>query len=125
MYLGPATLLYATTQVVWVGKNLPAIAEDASDWTWFQTLGREDPLEKEMATHSSIPARKIPRTEEPGGLQSKGHKKSRACTHTTLLYGAAQQGTVIAFKDFVAWWELNGNLEPLPIIAFILLILQV
>ena len=35
-------------------------------------LGREDPLEKEMATHSSILAWRIPRTEEPGGLQSMG-----------------------------------------------------
>ena len=38
--------------------------------TWAQSLGREDPLEKEMATHSSILACKIPWTEEPGGLQS-------------------------------------------------------
>ena len=37
---------------------------------WFQSLGREDPLEKEVATHSSILAWEIPRTEEPGGLQS-------------------------------------------------------
>ena len=37
-----------------------------------QSLGREDPLEKEMATHSSISAWKIPWGEEPGGLQSMG-----------------------------------------------------
>ena len=36
------------------------------------SLGREDPLEEEMATHSSILAWRIPRTEEPGGLQSMG-----------------------------------------------------
>ena len=36
--------------------------------TWVQSLGREDPLEEEMATHSSILAWKIPWTEEPGGL---------------------------------------------------------
>ena len=46
-------------------KNLPAMQE-----TWVQFLGREDPLEKEMATHSSIFAWKIPWTEEPGRLQS-------------------------------------------------------
>ena len=40
--------------------------------TWVQSLGQEDPLEKEMATHSSILAWRIPRTEEPGGLQSMG-----------------------------------------------------
>ena len=39
---------------------------------WMWSLGREDPLEKEMATHSSILAYKIPQTEEPGGLQSLG-----------------------------------------------------
>ena len=44
-------------------KNLPAMQE-----TWVQSLGREDPLEKGMATHSSIYAWRIPRTEEPGGL---------------------------------------------------------
>ena len=45
-------------------KNLPAMKE-----TWVQSLGWEDPLEKEMATHSSTLAWKIPWTEEPGGLQ--------------------------------------------------------
>ena len=48
-------------------KNLPAV------WKiWVQCLGREDPLEKGMATHSSILAWRIPWTEEPGGLQSMG-----------------------------------------------------
>ena len=37
---------------------------------WVRSLGREDPLEEEMSTHSSILARRIPRTEEPGRLQS-------------------------------------------------------
>ena len=46
-------------------KHLPAMRE-----TWVRSLGREVPLEKEMATHSSILAWRIPRTEEPGGLQS-------------------------------------------------------
>ena len=48
-------------------KNLPAIQE-----TWVRFLGWEDPLEKEMATHSSSRAWKIPWTEESGGLQSMG-----------------------------------------------------
>ena len=48
-------------------ENLPAEQE-----TQVQFLGREDPLEKEVATHSSIPAWKIPWTEEPGRLQSMG-----------------------------------------------------
>ena len=46
-------------------KRLPAMQE-----TWVRSLGREDPLEKEMATHSSTLAWKIPWTEEPGRLQS-------------------------------------------------------
>ena len=43
--------------------------------TLVQSLGREDPLEEEMATHSSILAWKIPWTEEPGGLQSMGSQR--------------------------------------------------
>ena len=45
--------------------------------TQVQSLGQEDPLEEEMATHSNILAWKIPRTEEPGGLQSMGSQKGR------------------------------------------------
>ena len=48
-------------------KNLPAMQE-----TQVQFLGQEDPLEKEMATHSRILAWEIPQTEEPGGLASIG-----------------------------------------------------
>ena len=48
-------------------KNLPAMQE-----TQVQSLGRKDPLEKEMATHSSVLVWRIPWTEEPGGLQSMG-----------------------------------------------------
>ena len=52
-------------------KNLPAMQE-----TRVQFLGWEDPLEKEMATHSSILAWRIPQTEEPGRLQSMGSQES-------------------------------------------------
>ena len=51
-------------------KNLPAMRE-----TWVRSLGWEDSLEKEMATHSSILAWKIPWTEKPGGLQSMGSQR--------------------------------------------------
>ena len=44
--------------------------------TWVQSLGQEDPLKKEMATHSSILASEIPWMEEPGGLQSMGPKRA-------------------------------------------------
>ena len=45
--------------------------------TWVRSLGREDPLEKEMATHCSTLAWKIPWMEEPGGLQSMGSQRVR------------------------------------------------
>ena len=51
-------------------NNLPAVQE-----TWVQSLGWEDPLEKEMATHSSILAWEIPWTKEPDGLQSMGSQR--------------------------------------------------
>ena len=52
-------------------KNLPEMQE-----TQVQSLGREDLLEKEMATHSSILGKKIPWTEEPGRLQSMGSQRA-------------------------------------------------
>ena len=55
-------------------KNPPAMQETQEMWVC--SLGQEGPLEKEMATHSSILARKISWTEEPGGLQSMGLKES-------------------------------------------------
>ena len=57
--------------VIQVVKNLPAMQE-----TQVQSLVREDPLEKGMATHSIILAWKIPWTEEPGKLQSMGSQQS-------------------------------------------------
>ena len=51
-------------------KNLPARQE-----TWVQFLGQEDPMEKEMATHSSTLAWRIPWAEEPGRLQSMGSQE--------------------------------------------------
>ena len=57
-------MTYLVAQTV---KNLPVVLE-----TQVRTLGREDPLEKGMATHSSILAWRIPWIKEPGGLQSMG-----------------------------------------------------
>ena len=53
-------------------KHLPVMQE-----TWVGSLGREVPLEKEMAIHSSIRVWRIPRTEEPGGLQFTGSQRVR------------------------------------------------
>ena len=61
-----------TSLVAQTVKRLPTMWE-----TRVQSLGREDLLEKEMATHSSILAWKIPWTEEPGGLQSMGSQRVR------------------------------------------------
>ena len=69
--------MFALTGYEWASvlaqmvKNVPAMWE-----TWVQSLSWEDPLEKGMATHSSIPAWKIPWTEEPGGLQSMGSQRA-------------------------------------------------
>ena len=54
-----------------VAKNPPAMPE-----TRVQSLGQEDPLEEEMATHSSVLAWRIPWTEEPGGLQCMGSQRA-------------------------------------------------
>ena len=65
-------------------KNLPTVRE-----TWVWCLGQEDPLEKGMATHCSIPAWRIPWTRELGRLQSKGSQRvgmtERLTQHTDIL----------------------------------------
>ena len=61
---------YISSLVAQLVKSLPAMLE-----TWVRSLGQEDPLEKEMATHSSTLAWKIPWTEEPGRLQSMGSQR--------------------------------------------------
>ena len=67
--------------------------------SWVRSLGQEDPLEKEMATHSSILTKRIPWTEEPGGLQFMGSQRVRHDWVTnTFLY-------------FSNWW---GNLGSEP-----------
>ena len=62
--------IYGISLVAQMVKHLPAMQE-----TWVQSLGQEDPLEKEMATHSSILAWRIPWTGEPGRLQSMGSQR--------------------------------------------------
>ena len=70
IYIHGSSLIAWSSLVARSVKNLPAVQE-----TWVQSLGWEDPLEKEMATHSSILAWKFSWTEEPGGLQSVGSQK--------------------------------------------------
>ena len=64
------TILMTASLLAQTVKRLPAIWE-----TWLRSLGQEDPLEKEMATHSSILAWRIPWMEEPVGLQSTGSQR--------------------------------------------------
>ena len=70
-----------TSMVAHMVKNLPAMQK-----TWVQSLGQEDPLEKGMATHSSILAWRILWTQEPDGLQSMGSKESDMVKWVTLSH---------------------------------------
>ena len=85
-------MLFLVAQMV---KNLPAIRE-----TQVQSLGQEDPLEKRKATQSSILPRKIPQTEDPGGLQSVVHKGSDM---TEWLIHTYYQYICIYLKAVFAW----------------------
>ena len=71
MLTSPLIELILENEVAQLVKNLPAMQE-----TWVQCPGCEDPWEKEMATHSTSLAWKIPWTKEPGELQSMGLQKS-------------------------------------------------
>ena len=71
-----------TSLMAQIVKRLPTMWE-----TRVRSLGREDPLEKEMATHSSVLAWKISWMEEPGGLQSVGWQRVRHDQVTSLHYG--------------------------------------
>ena len=63
--------IWGASLIAQLVKNLPAMKE-----TQVQSLGQEDPLEKEMATHSSIRVCRAPWTEEPGRIQSRGSQDS-------------------------------------------------
>ena len=72
-------------------NRLPATWE-----TWVQSLGREDPLEMEMATHSSILAWRIPCTEEFGGLQSMGRKESDTTGRLHFTFTLSRRWSLIS-----------------------------
>ena len=71
---------------------------------WVQSLGREDPLENEMATRSSIPVWKITWTEEPGGLQSRGSRRimTEHPQQKTELKKCNQQGKICYSVELIA-----------------------
>ena len=101
-----------TSLVVQIVKRLPTMWE-----TWVQSLGREDLLEKEMATHSSILAWKIPWTEESGGLQSMGlqrvgHDWATSPSPSLPLMPPGKPEFLLPQKE--SWyrnWNLNGDVE--------------
>ena len=81
-------------------KNLPAMQE-----TWVQSLGQEEPLEKGMATHSSILAWKIPWMEEPGRLQSMGLQRVGHDWTTSLSTSWNSPSTSSSNWNLVISWE--------------------
>ena len=78
------------TLFIW-GFRGGSVVKNPAKWeTWVRSLGREDPLEEGMATHSSILAWRISWTEKPGGLQSTGYPRDGgACW--AAVYGVAHQ----------------------------------
>ena len=94
-----ATPSFSKTEIKWMAqlvKNPPAMQE-----TQVRSLGGGNPLEEEMATHSSILAWKIPSTEEPGGYSPWGHTKSWTC-----LY-AGQEATVRTGHGTTDWFQIE------------------
>ena len=75
--------------------------------TWVQPLGQEDPLEKEMATHSSTPAWRIPWREEPGRLQSMGSQRVRHDWATSLSGGLMMMGIWGRIGLFWTLWDIS------------------
>ena len=84
-------------------KHLPPVWE-----TRVQSLGREDPLEKEMVTHSSILAWRISRTEEPGGLLSTGSQRVRHDWATSLSFTFNGQDIDLHYCG-TEWFALETN----------------
>ena len=82
-------------------KHLPAMWE-----TWVRSLGQEDPLEKEMATHSSILAWRIPWTEELGGLQYTGRKESDTTERLHFHFGLRQCSGLVSTARLMNRLEL-------------------
>ena len=84
-------------------KNPPAMQETRKTRDW--SLGQEDPLQEEMATHSSILTWEIPWSEEPGGLQLKG---SQRVGHDQTKHACTSMGKVVKM-----WLELDHWFTPL------------
>ena len=81
LFLKPLIAHIKSSLVAQMVKDLPAVKE-----TWVQSLGREDPMEKKMATHSSTLAWRIPWMEEYGRLQSTGSQESDTTERLYFLF---------------------------------------
>ena len=81
--------------------------------TWAQSLGWEDPLEKEMAPHSSTLAWKIPWTEEPGGLQSTGREESDPTKRLHFHFSPFCLFILLIFESLVLKLQLKISTYPL------------
>ena len=110
--MGTSTVPWASL-VAQTVKNLPAMRE-----TWVQSLGWEDPLEKGTTMHSSILAWRIPRTEEPGRLQSIQSQEldmtqRLSLTHSlyplTVLTHCKILLIILSLKLMTRWIELQGD----------------
>ena len=88
-------------------KNLPAMQE-----TWIQYLGQEDPLESEMATHSSILAWRSPRTEEPGRLQSVVLQRVGQGWATNTFIRSKARGISPSLGPERLWFWLSSRKKP-------------
>ena len=103
-FLGQGSLSSWTSLVAQMVKHLPTVRE-----TQVRSLCWEDPLEKEMATHSSILACRIPWTEEPGGLQSMGSKESDMTEQLTVMDIQKQlaQNQSLSFINISVWYTIH------------------
>ena len=106
--------IYGASLVAQEVKSLPATQE-----TWIQPLGWEEPLEEGMATHSSVLAWRIPWTEEPGGLQSMesqsiGHnsvtKRTRAHARTHTRQELGREGDLFKELAHVTVWAAKSEI---------------
>ena len=93
--------------VAQIVKPLPAVQE-----VWVRSLGQEDPLEKEMATHSSILAWRIPWTEELGRLQSTGLQSLTRLSDFTFTFHFHALEKEMATHSSVLAWRIPGTEEP-------------
>ena len=101
-------------------KCLPAMQE-----TWVRSLGQEDPLEKEMASHSSLLAWRIPWTEKPGGLQSTESQSQTRLSDLTFTFTCHPylESVDPTPRDEVTHFITKEGLDPLSIISSALLLI--